>query len=389
MAEFTAARRGGLEEGQLFAVQGWVPRGRMETLADDLAGQGVDAAVETVDPDPDEKPPTLIRYPRWARPIEALFDILGTVPGYREMDLSPFFMVALPIFAAMLIGDAGYGLVFTLVGLLGYGKIRRAASKSAAQLVLIFGLVTLAWGVLNANYFGLTPPVNEAGEPVGVGKLMAALGPIWDSNDEQMRDTVIQISFIFGTIHLVLAHLRAAFEAAPSQKSVAELGWCGFLAGMLGVVWLMFFPEQVWMPQPVLFALLGGGAGLIVLFSFPQRNPAKRLALGVVGNLMALIAAFSDTMSYIRLMAVGLASYYIAFAFNGLAAQIGSAGWWMIPFAVLILLFAHLLNIALGLIAIFAHGVRLNMLEFSSNAGVQWEGYPFSPFARAATEGER
>jgi V/A-type H+-transporting ATPase subunit I len=48
--------------------------------------------------------------------------------------------------------------------------------------------------------------------------------------------------------------------------------------------------------------------------------------------------------------------------------------------AVPILIFGHGLNIALATIAIFAHGVRLNMLEFSNHAGVQWNGYAYRPF---------
>ena len=105
------------------------------------------------------------------------------------------------------------------------------------------------------------------------------------------------------------------------------------------------------------------------------------LGLGLVSNLMPAIGTFSDTMSYIRLMAVGMASYYIASAFNGLAWQVGNVSPVLIIASVLILLAAHALNIILCLIAIFAHGVRLNMLEFSNNAGVQWVGTPYAPFA--------
>ena len=127
--------------------------------------------------------------------------------------------------------------------------------------------------------------------------------------------------------------------------------------------------------------LLLGGAVLFVLFSHPSKNPLKMVGLGIADNILGVIGAFSDTMSYIRLMAVGLASYYIASAFNNLGMDIaaGSMILW-IPAAVIIIL-AHALNIALGIIAVFAHGVRLNMLEFSSNAGVQWAGYPYAPFA--------
>lgn len=50
------------------------------------------------------------------------------------------------------------------------------------------------------------------------------------------------------------------------------------------------------------------------------------------------------------------------------------------------MLAGHALNIVLCLIALLAHGVRLNMLEFSNNAGVEWAGYPFQPFAKATVK---
>jgi V/A-type H+-transporting ATPase subunit I len=120
---------------------------------------------------------------------------------------------------------------------------------------------------------------------------------------------------------------------------------------------------------------------LIVLFCNPAKNPIKRIAFGVLGNLMSIPGAFGDMLSYIRLMAVGLASYYIASAFNDLATGLTEASIYALPATIIVLLLAHALNIGLCLVAIFAHGVRLNMLEFSTNAGVQWVGHPYQPFA--------
>jgi V/A-type H+-transporting ATPase subunit I len=114
-AAFTAALRGGYEADSLYAVQGWVPADRVGVLSDGLATAGVDAGVQAQEPAPEDEPPTLFRPVRWARPIEALFEILGTVPGYREFDVSAAFMIALPIFSAMLISDAGYGLIYLLL----------------------------------------------------------------------------------------------------------------------------------------------------------------------------------------------------------------------------------------------------------------------------------
>ena len=152
-----------------------------------------------------------------------------------------------------------------------------------------------------------------------------------------------------------------------------------FIFSMFTLVWVMFFEELI--PTNLTIGMLIIGWMIIAGFCHPVKNPVKRIAIGVLSNLMSISNAFGDMMSYIRLMAVGLASYYIASAFNDLAGQVsGSMAGFGIVFAIVILLLAHTLNIILCLIAIFAHGVRLNMLEFSNNAGVQWSGAPYKPF---------
>jgi V/A-type H+/Na+-transporting ATPase subunit I len=81
------------------------------------------------------------------------------------------------------------------------------------------------------------------------------------------------------------------------------------------------------------------------------------------------------------LMAVGLAGSQIGGAFDTMALSVMDMGAWAILPGILVLVGGHLLNMGLVLIAIVAHGVRLNMLEFSSHAGVQWTGYAFRPLA--------
>jgi len=402
-AKYTIAQRGGLGDEQLFAIQGWIPAGRAETLAGDLARANLDAGVEVCQPEEDEEPPTLIQYPRWAMPIKGLFDILGTLPGYKEIDLSPFFMISLPLFAAMLIGDAGYGLIFLLLPILLYRKMVAKAGKAKTHLVLVVGAATLVWGVLSANYFGMSPQTmanaggftrQVEGEAVAdtdamrsggggwaaAGKVMIALGPIWRSDAEEARTLLMKISFILGTIHLTLAQLRKALAQAPRLQALASVGWAVFLWGMLGIVWYLMFAGIEQIPWTLIGPVLAGGYLLVLLFSVTRGNPLKRILVGFASSLLPAIGTFSDTMSYVRLMAVGLASCYIAAAFNGLGATLADSATWFA--AAPVILFGHLLNIGLAVIAIFAHGVRLNMLEFSNNVGVQWAGYAYEPFAR-------
>ena len=46
---------------------------------------------------------------------------------------------------------------------------------------------------------------------------------------------------------------------------------------------------------------------------------------------------------------------------------------------ILILLAGHTLNIGMAVLSVLVHGVRLNVLEFSSHADVNWTGIKFDP----------
>jgi len=403
-ADYAVAQRGGLADESFFAIQGWAPADEAARLGDDLSAAGLVAAVQTIEPAEDEQPPTLIRYPRWAMPIKGLFDILGTLPGYKEIDLSPFFMIALPVFAAMLIGDAGYGLVFLVLPLLFYRKLVAKAGKVKTHLIMVIGFGTLIWGVLTANYFGVSPDTIALGGGYmkvvdgktvadidamrqggggwsAVGRCMIGLAPVWNSNAEAARELLMKIAFVIGTLHLTIAQLRKALGQAPSAVALSSVGWAIFLWGMLIIIWHLMFLDLGDIDWAICGSLLGAGYILVLLFSSSSRNPAKRILLGFAGSLLPMLGTFSDTMSYVRLMAVGLASFYIAAAFNGLGATLADTATWFA--AAPVILFGHLLNIGLAIIAIFAHGVRLNMLEFSSNAGVQWAGHAYEPFTKA------
>jgi V/A-type H+/Na+-transporting ATPase subunit I len=387
-ARWSVARNSALEGESLCAFQGWIPRNQARGLAAELALDGVDAGVRWARPGPDDTPPTLLDYPRWARPMRGLFDLLGTTPGYRETDVSGFFMLALPLFAGMIIGDAGYGLIFLVLPLLFRRRIDALVGASRVALLMTFGAAALVWGAVSGVWLGVTPQ-----EMMAAGGVASGLGDqlyrfqLVRGSEEEMRATVIKICFVIGSVHLILAHLRRALAMAPAWQALAEIGWCLVLAGMVGLIWILFFgavePLSPLLRPAVAVALLAGLA-LVVAFMVPHPSLPRRIGLGLAGSLLPLINAFSDTLSYIRLMAVGLASHYIAAAFNTLAFSLSGPPAWI--FAVPLLAFGHLLNLALVLLAIFAHGVRLNMLEFSSHAGIQWTGYEYRPFTRLETK---
>ena len=359
-ANYSVACSSALADNELFALQGWIPADKGEQLPHRLKETGIDAGLQIMDPTEDDQPPTLIRYPGWARPIEGLFKMLGTVAGYREFDVAIPFMIALPVFAAILIGDGGYGAFLLVALLLGYKKASKALGPQFTQLLIIVGAVSLIWGFLCGSFFGFTlykPPI-----PVNMS--------------DQSRFMMMKISFFMGAIHLSIAQLWQAVRMFPDLRFLNNLGWGIFVWGMLGVVQMFVLGAEMSWSAPWPYCLIVG-AFLAILFNCPSRNVFKMVALGLANFPLSMLSAFSDVISYVRLMAVGLASSVLALSFNELARDSGS---WLI--AVPTLVFGHGLNIGLALIALFAHGVRLNMLEFSNNLGMQWTGYSFKPFTK-------
>jgi len=378
-AVWTVATRSALAEEHLYALQGWVPADRAEGLASGLAAEGVEAAVQSVEPPPDEQPPTLIQYAwwnRWAKPMEGLFKILGTVPGYAEFDVSTMFMIFLPIFSAILISDAGYGLAYLLFPLVLYRTLAKAGAKELAQLIIVVGVCSVVWGVLTCSFFGFD-----------FSWLFGRTTPLIavDMKKESMN-VLMLISIVFGAVHLTLAHLWKAKTLFPKLEFLAEVGWVMWLWWLFGLLrmFLVRVPATFseFFHAPVNLVLLIGGLVLTIGFTSPSRNPLKMVGLGLAQFFLPAIGSFSDTVSYLRLMAIGLASSVLAVTFNSLAAPLPLFA------AIPILLIAHALNISLTVVALLAHGVRLNMLEFSNNLGMQWSGYAYEPFSRKRPSGD-
>jgi len=359
-ADFCVVRNSGLSNDALFALQGWAPSAKAQSLSDNLGELDIAAAVEVMAPDEDEQPPTLIEYPDWTKPIKGLFDMLGTVAGYREFDVSIPFMLALPIFAAMLIGDGGYGAVLLVGLLLGYKKASSALGSNFTKLLIIVGAASLLWGFLCGSFFGFVlykPPI-----PVNM--------------TDTSRFMLMQISFVMGAIHLSIAQLWQAIKIFPDLRYLNKVGWAIFVWGMLGVVQMFVLSTEITWITPWPYLLIAGTV-LAILFDSPSKNILKMVLLGVANYPLSMLGVFSDIISYVRLMAVGLASGVLASSFNDLALNSGS---WLIAAPTLI--FGHSLNLGLAMIALFAHGVRLNMLEFSNNLGMQWIGYSYKPFSK-------
>lgn len=319
-------------------------------------------------PEEMEEVPTLVRTPRWAERIQPVMDFMGLVPGYKEMDVSRVFMVFFTFFTGILVGDAGYGLVFLLITFLVHAK-RKFAKQIEFGLLYTLSVSILFWGVLTGTYFGSEAIANLSVLHHLKVEQLASFG-----GDNQF---VQKLMFLIGAVHLTVGHLQVAWKFNYSVKAIAQLGWVAIIWGLYLIVNQMVLGIEA---PGIMLWLFVCGAVLVALFSKPRTNFFKGI-LSSVGNLpLSMINGFSDIISYIRLYAVGLATVLMASTFNEMAIGDGITTLASGVGAVLVLILGHGLNMILAAMAVIVHGVRLNMLEYAGHADIEFAGNEYKPF---------
>ncbi len=355
------------DEDGVVAVQGWVPVDAIPAVERYAEAAGLACLIE--EPAADEQPPTLIlEPPNMAAGVDlAMF---YQIPNYRSWDPSVMLFFAFSVFFAMILSDAGYGLLL-MGGLLAFWKRLGTSEKGQGYRLLgasMFGSA-IVYGVLAGGYFGVTPPDDSF-----LGQLH-----IIDVNN---YGAMMQLSIVIGILHLIIANGITAYLHRRRLIAIAKLGW---IAGLVGGYFLAFGEEGSAMSQLGPY-LVGGGLAAVFLFSSdrPLKAPTDILwrVLDGATALTGVMGLFGDVLSYMRLFALGLASASLALTFNTLAAQIqDSVPGLGLLIAILLLILGHTLNLGLSIMSGVVHGLRLNFMEFFKYAMPE-EGEAFRSFAR-------
>lgn len=368
-------------QGEVMFVRGFVPTDHLAELKQQAKEMKWGLLVR--DPNLQEEPPTILSNRRSIAIINPIYRMLGTLPGYREPEISALFLFFFVLFFAMIIGDAGYGLLLMSCALC-YRLCapRTEGHRQGSALLLVVGTATLVWGAVSGNWFSIEA---LATHPFFVRFTVARLNAF----DTQSISFVQWICFLIATVHISIAHIwRTIHQWRHGYwlQACANIGWLFMVIGLYSlVVQLILGAFGYWYIGNILPLLIIGLCG-IVLFEQQERGVSVFIGIvkgiaGLFNTLLNTISAFADIISYLRLFAVGLASVEIARSFNQLATSLedGVVG---TIIAIALLCLGHSLNLAMGALSIIVHGVRLNMLEFSSHLGIEWSGIVYQPFKR-------
>ena len=416
-----------------FIVEGWVPTESFEKLESGLGrfpGLFVTELEQDHAPEHSEEsttvdPPVMLRNPKPLRPFEMLVNLFST-PDYHEIDPTFILIFTFPIFFGLMVGDAGYGLVWMAYGL---WLIRRWKNRPWDFWKNL--LVTLIWGGFWSVLFGVFFFGEAFGIPFHHPALASTRVALLDWSGilgvniplhapleklEQITDFIV-LSIVAAYVHLAIGFVVGLVnDMGHSRKhALGKVAWLLILTGFFVVmivrsarwpldaegrtpfgylVWnkpLGWFPRAGYVYTQVGFgpnnpipwaaiALLVGGVGLLLATEGPL-------------HIMEFFGLLANIVSYARLAAVGIAKAAMAFAFNVIVLQTmifpaldsGNVVFLILGFLVgiIIALLFHLIVFLLGAVTAIIQAIRLNYVEFFIKF-FRGTGTPFRPFGERA-----
>ena len=332
----------------------------------------------------EDNPPVKLKNNWFAKNFEVLTGMYG-VPAYDEFDptpvLGPFFM----LFFAMCMGDAGYGILLMLIALVLRLKMKDSSLGKMHRLIAFLGGMTFVVGIFLGTFFGMSI-------------LEASWAPAWLKGlcidgwfpDAKIAGFPVQmvLAVAIGVLHICLAMIIKTINFTKRfgfKKTVATWGWTTLIVGGLVVVSLGMtevLSAEAFKWTIIALAVVSGLT--IYVFNTPGRNPLLNIGSGLWDTYNMVTGLLGDVLSYIRLYALGLAGGMLGNAFNIMGTMIldipvPGVNW---VFCIIILIFGHVLNLAMSCLGAFVHPLRLTFVEYFKNSGYEGSGAKYNPLTK-------
>ena len=324
-----------------------------------------------------DNPPIKLKNNRFASMFEVLTGMYG-MPEYKEYDptpvLGPFFL----LFFALCMGDAGYGLVLVLLSFFLKKKVKSMAKL--APLVMTLGIGTFFIGIFMHTFFGF--------DLLTVKFIPEWLKKCMLDGDIAGFPAAMVLAIGIGIFNICVAMVMKAMcftHRFGLKENLGTWGWTLLVVGGVivgGITLLGILKSET---AKVIFIVLAIISGLgIYIFNKPGRNPLVNIGAGLWNTYNMATGLLGDTLSFIRLYALGLAGGMLGSTFNMLGGMLMDAcpvpglNWLLFAF---IFVLGHALNIALSCLGAFVHPLRLTFVEFFKNSGYEGSGKAYNPLS--------
>lgn len=364
-------------EDTVVLLEGWIPADSEAEVCRTLDNES-SVCYTLKSADKEDPAPIKLKNNAFTRMYEVLTKMYG-MPEYAEFDPTPMIAPFFTLFFAYCMGDAGYGIVLVLLGFYLRSKLS-ASMRGMMNLVITLGVATMLLGAVFGTFFGAS--LFDVEMPAWMKQFMIG-GKVEGTN----YDKTMLLALIIGVVHIIVGMtVKAVVSTARFgfKDSLSAWGWL-LLVGGFTITGTLSFMQLI--PKEVTtwaFIIIGGVSSIaIYLLNNLRRNVLVNIGAGLWDTYNMATGLMGDTLSYIRLYALGLAGGMLGSVFNQLGFMVqesagGVVGWF---FCILILVFGHGLNIGMSCLSAFVHPLRLTFVEYFKNSGYEGRGVMYKPFS--------
>lgn len=348
-----------------FVIEGWIPADCAERVVEKVESKTERIVAYLSEPTEDDVPPTLISSKKIIEPYEDITNMYS-VPAYREIDPNPFMAVFFFLFFGIMIGDAGYGLILSIGGLIVLKCVK--LERGTARMIALFamgGISAVAWGLLFGGVFAIS-----------------TVPALWFNPMEEPL-MMLGVSIVLGAVQLLTGyalHSAKAFRDGKPLDAIFDSIFIFVLFGGIACIALdMLLKPSAPLTTVGLALIIVSLAGILCTAGRHNKGVLSKI-MGGFSGLYGLVNLLSDLLSYARLFGLGLASGAIGLAFNTLGTlffdiPVPVLGY-VIGFIILVPL--HAFNLGIGVLGAYVHNARLQFLEFYGKF-YEGDGRLFSP----------
>lgn len=331
-------------------IQGYVPTRLLNEFEDKLKqilGDRYSMEVEDAKKD-DPNVPIILENGKFTGAFQGLTEMYS-LPKYNEVDPTPLFAPFYAFFAGMMVGDLGYGLLLFILCIVGLKFFNlREDFKRNVKFFMFLSIPTMLWGLIYGSFFGIALPYK----------------PLLDQTEDSML--IILISLILGGIHIFFALGIKAYMMIRDKDLKGAIFDVGFLYVVLISI-ILFAASGPLNLSPTVkniskWVMIAGIVGIFLTAGRASKNWGVRLAVGL-NEVYGLTGYIGDFVSYLRLMALGLAGGFIALAINIIVKMLFGGGIVGIIGGVIIFVVFQLFNLFLSYLSAYVHSARLIYVE--------------------------
>ena len=275
------------------------------------------------------------------------------LPRYNEIDPTPILSIFYWVFFGMMVADFAYGLILCLVS--GIALMVGNFSETTRKFLKFFfalSFSTMIWGLLYGSAFG---------------DLIKLPTQVLDSSKDFM--SILILSVIFGAVHLVIGLAIKAYILIKNGHFMDAIYdvflWYLTLASLIMLILAGKFGFSDFTKNILLVCTLVGMLGIVAFGARDAETLVGRIGGGIY-SLYGITSYIGDFVSYLRLMALGLAGGFIAVAINIIVKMLVSGGILGIILGVIVFAFGQSFNIFLSFLSAYVHTSRLMYVEFFS-----------------------